>query len=193
MNLIREITPCSQGVSCRNSVENVGVALSKCGSCRLAPFQEHYEQQFWSGIRGAKHPTLEQEKLEKHRAASQEKQLKRKSRDRSKVALLKKAVKAEKITEENLIKSTVNSGRKFKDGDHIVAGSITLDTKLQSNRIHPKVDLDELHKVTEDSKRAGTFLGALMIRTCNNVGVVVMTEEDFARLMDQWRRNAGPE
>lgn len=162
---------------------------SKCSVCRLAPNNEDLDNHYWSGISGAKHPALEKQKKDKSRKQSRDKQLKRLNTDRSKTRLLSKAVRAENQTERVIIKSTVNSGRKFSDGDHLLAGSITLDTKLQTNNQHPKVDLGELQKVGEDSKRAGTLFGALVIRTANNVGVVVMKEEDFAVLISQWRHN----
>jgi hypothetical protein len=189
VNLIQVIAPCDQGASCRNSTIVCGFALSKCAVCRLAPNNEDLENQYWSGIAGAKHPILEREKKDKQQIAIREKQLKRLNKDHSKTKLLKRAAKAEKKTEEAIIKSTVNSGRLNRDGDHIIADSITLDTKLQTNRQHPHVDLRELDKVGEDARRAGTMFGALVIRTSNNVGVVVMKEEDFGRLIDQWRKH----
>ena len=188
--LVQEIAPCDQGASCRNSVLTVGMLVGKCSSCRLAPDNEDLDNHYWSGIRGAKHPVLEQEEREARATKIRDRQLKRLNKDRSRTKLLKKAVRAESRTEKNIIKSTVNSGRSSKDGDHLMADGITLDTKLQTNRQHPRVDLGELDKVGEDAKRAGALFGALVIRTANDVGVVVMKEEDFAVLVSQWRDNA---
>lgn len=192
-NLIQEITPCDQGVSCRNSVENSSMATTKCSLCRLAPGNEDFEHQFWSGIKGAKHPILEQERKDKNVKVARDKQIVRMGKDKKRKKLLVRATKAEAITEQAIIKSTVNSGRLNKDGDHLLADCITLDTKLQTNRLHPKVDLGELDKVGSDAKRAGQMMGALVLRNSQNVGVVVMKEEDFATLIALWRNNASKE
>jgi hypothetical protein len=93
------------------------------------------------------------------------------------------AAQAERDTESNIIKATKNSGRSSRDGDHLVAGRITMDTKLQSTRSDPVVRLYELAKVQADAKRAGSLLGCLTLRNKHGVGVVVMSEEDFARMI----------
>lgn len=81
--------------------------------------------------------------------------------DKGKRKVLKLAVRAEKQTERQLIHATKNSGRSNKDGDHVAAGEITLDTKLQSKRTNPVILLHELVKVGEDARRAGNWMGAL--------------------------------
>jgi len=78
-----------------------------------------------------------------------------------------------------------NSGRSNKDGDHVAAGEITLDTKLQSKRTNPVILLHELVKVGEDARRAGNWMGALVLRNMNGIGVVAIAEADFARLIQR--------
>ena len=183
-----ELVECSQANLCRNSLTKSSRAQQKCGVCRLAPGNEGFEQQFWSGIQGAKHPQLEAEKREAKALVNITRHLIRKSKSKPRQNLLKKAVKAEKTTERNIIQSTENSGRLHRDGDHILQGFISLDTKMQSNRIHPVVQLEELNKIALDSKRAGNTLGGLVIRNKFDVGVVVMREEDFAILVAAIKR-----
>ena len=105
--------------------------------------------------------------------------------DKGKRKVLKLAVRAEKQTERQLIHATKNSGRSNKDGDHVAAGEITLDTKLQSKRTNPVILLHELVKVGEDARRAGNWMGALVIRNMNGIGVVAIAEADFARLIQR--------
>jgi hypothetical protein len=187
-HLIQEIAPCSQGASCRNSMI-VNPAGEKCSVCRLAPGNEDYEQQFWSGIKGTRHVVLDQERAFSQRKAARDKQITRMAKDRKRQKTLTKATKSEANTGNAIIKATVNSGRLYKDGDFSLADCITLDSKLQSNRLHPKVDLAELEKVGQDAKRVGNLLGALVLRNSNDVGVVVMKEEDFAVLISMWSKN----
>jgi hypothetical protein len=134
------------------------------------------------------HPDLQKEKNEARWKRAKDHQAKKLTTDRGKRKLLKKATRAEKTTEHNIIHATKNSGRSNRDGDHVLAEQITLDTKLQSERDHPVVKLEELAKVREDAVRAGMIAGALVIRNRHGVGVVVMAEEDFARVI---QRNYG--
>ena len=83
------------------------------------------------------------------------------------------------------IKATRNSGRTNKDGDHLLAESIVLDTKLQSQRINPQVNLAELDKVRFQAVSHNKAFGALVLRNKHDVGVVVMAEADFAKLVNQ--------
>jgi K+/H+ antiporter YhaU regulatory subunit KhtT len=107
------------------------------------------------------------------------------ARDKGKKRIVRKAAKAEKTTEQNIIRSTVNSGRSNKDGDHIAAGSITLDTKMQSTRTDMVVHLEELSKVRDDATRAGNSVGGLVLRNKFGVGVVVIREDDFGKILAQ--------
>jgi hypothetical protein len=179
------ILSCNQGEECLNSVELAGYGSAKCALCRFAPQAVSSMSNFWKPIKkGMKHPVAEQEKLDKSRTRHEESFNKRQNVDRRKRKVLIKAERAERKTEQNFIKSTKNSGRKNKDGDHVVAnGSITLDTKLQSTREEPVVHLHELRKIESDAARAGNDIGCLVIRNKHGVGVVVLSEESFARLI----------
>lgn len=182
---VLQIVPCDESHLCLNSVERAGIDGGKCGICRLSP-TGHSRMNYWKpSVPGTKHPGLiavkKQEKLDKHIAQI----AKKRNADIGRRRLLIKASQAEKTTERNLIRATKNSGRSNKDGDHIAVGEITLDTKLQTTRENPVVLLHELHKVGEDAKRAGNWMGALVLRNTNGIGVVAMTESDFARLIQR--------
>jgi hypothetical protein len=141
---------------------------------------------FWKpDVPGTKHPGViaEKKKAKKDREAVLK--TKKLTADKGKRKVLKLAVRAEKQTERQLIHATKNSGRSNKDGDHVAAGEITLDTKLQSKRTNPVILLHELVKVGEDARRAGNLMGALVLRNMNGIGVVAMAEADFARLIQR--------
>jgi hypothetical protein len=180
--LVRDIQPCSVGGSCRNSPENAGLPRSKCSTCRLSPGNEDLPQQHWSPKDGSKHPELLKEKRSLRISKNQARIDERRSKDRGRQRVLKKATRAEKQSERNIIKATKNSGRSHKDGDHVSIGHITLDTKLQSQRDNPIVLLSELEKVRRDATRAGNTIGGLVLRNKHGVGVVVLHEDDYAKL-----------
>ena len=180
---------CEYGsLRCRHSVENAGEGASKCTFCKLSPGNENVSTHHWTPLpeyKREQHPLIRLEKLNKARAIQKERNTKRLSKDRGRRSILTRAAKAEKSTEKSFIKATKNSGRSNKDGDHVLAGYITLDTKQQSNNINPVVSMSELAKVKKDSRRAGTLLGALVLRNKFDVGTVVLAEEDFAKLIKQ--------
>lgn len=178
-----EILSCSEGNSCKNSLEQAGYGSAKCGICRYSPNSENVEASFWKPDKtGKKHPIAEQEKRDRGIERRETARLRRLSVDKSKRNVLVKAAKAEKLTEKNFIRATVNSGRANRDGDHTINDCITVDTKLQSTREEPVVHLNELEKVRSDAARAGNPIGCLLIRNKHGVGVVVLTESDFAKL-----------
>ena len=180
-------TSCEFGaVWCRNSVENAGEGRSKCAFCRLSPDNENLSKHFWSPSGAStRHPRLEQEKRDARCQRARASHLARLQRDKGKKRIVRRATQAERTTEQNIITATKNSGRSNRDGDHVVAGHITLDTKLQSTREHPVVLLNELAKVREDAERAGNPLGGLVLRNKHGVGVVVFAEQDFARVLSR--------
>ena len=158
----------------------------KCGICRLSPTGPASGMSYWRPeVPGQKHPALIAAKKEAKKTRTVELRLKRQSVNRAKSKLQTQASRAEKQTERNIIHATKNSGRSNKDGDHVVAGEITLDTKLQTQRDNPVVLMHELVKVGEDARRAGKWMGALMLRNKNGLGVVAMTEADFAQLIQR--------
>ena len=178
--LIQEVEPCNQGSTCRNSILN-NPAGQKCSVCRLAPNNQECEQQFWSGIKGAKHSVLEEEKHDKNVKVARDKQLVRLGKDKKRKKLLTKAVRAEASTESSIIRSTVCSGRVNRDSDHIVGdGFLRLDTKMQSKNINPTIRVEELEKACQDAKRGGSSVGGLVIRNKNDQGFIVFREADFS-------------
>jgi hypothetical protein len=181
--VVLEIKSCSEGRSCRNSIDNRGVEQSSCASCRLAPGGEDNTAHYWAPKGGAKHPTLEKEKIVARRQKQWDRQRERLSKDKTRSKINKKATLAEKRTQDNIIKATINSGRSNKDGDHVSAGTVTLDTKLQTKRENPIVLLHELEKVRGDARRSGYSIGGLVLRTKSGVGVVVLHESDYAILI----------
>lgn len=180
-----QIVPCDEAHQCLNSVERAGLELGRCGICRLSP-AGHSGMNYWKPtIKGTKHPGLVEAKKQEKRDKLVAKRKKKLTSDVGRRRILTQATRAEKTTERNLIHATKNSGRSNKDGDHVAVGEITLDTKLQSKRSNPVVLLHELVKVGEDARRAGNWMGALVLRNMNGIGVVAMSESDFARLIQR--------
>jgi hypothetical protein len=187
MNNAFAVIECDEGTYCQNSITSKGEAGAKCVLCRLAPGNENLTAHFWKPFRKpadfitwkTEHPALQKEKREKSFLKRSADRAARFLKDRAKQKLAKKAEQAERETEANIIKSSVNSGRKNRDGDHLVAGSICMDTKLQSTRTNPVVSMLELDKVNRDAKGG---IGCLCLRNKFNRGVVVLTEESFSRL-----------
>lgn len=181
-NWVTGIQSCDMASLCNNSSENTGAAM--CGTCRLAPGNEEFEKSHWWPRGDVKHPVLEQEKRNRHKAKLVAAADKRKNRDRKRMTVGRIAARAEKRSEAkaNVMVATKNSGRSHRDGDHTSHGFITLDTKLQSNNINPVVHLFELEKVRRDARNGGNSFGGLILRNKYNVGVVVMTEDDFHKL-----------
>ena len=178
-----EVQECNYGSSCLNSLSCLGVLSAKCGVCKYAPNGNNFSS-FWKpSDKKMKHPNQVAEKEANRKTRQLELKVKKQIVDKDKQALLRKAAAAERQTEKNIIRATKNSGRSHRDGDHTLANSITLDTKLQTNRTNPLVDMSQLYKVREDAKNAGNSFGALVLRTPGNSGVVVMLEDDFSNLI----------
>ncbi len=182
-------TPCEMELHCRNSEANSSEVLTKCALCRLSPDNIGKKMaQYWAPTKLArdlnltKHPDLEGEKRFAKFKTRLAKLTKKRSRDPNKRKVSRLAAQAEKTTEKNIIRATKNSGRRNKDGDHISLGMITLDTKLQTTRENPVILLSELEKVRDDAMRSGKLIGGLVIRNKHNVGVVVLSEEDYTIL-----------
>lgn len=186
MQRVFEILSCKEGAGCANSLDVAGLGSAKCGVCRFAPNAPSSYSNYWkpTGTK-RKHPAAVAEKDAKQRLRLAVRKAKNLAVDRNRQKVLAGAARAEKSTERNLIKATKNSGRMNRDGDHVAAGNITLDTKMQSKRINPVVSLEELFKVRDDAKHAGNLIGALVLRNSNNVGVVAIHEDDFARIVAQ--------
>jgi hypothetical protein len=182
-------TPCLEVMFCKNSPENRGEQYTKCDLCRLSPINIGRSMvHFWSPTKEArgmgltKHPIIEEEKRNTKASARLFKLDKKRNRDKGRIKTSRLATAAEKATERNIIHATMNSGRRNKDGDHVHKGNITLDTKLQTTRDNPVILLAELEKVRSDAMRSGKLIGGLVIRNKQGVGVVVITEADFALL-----------
>jgi hypothetical protein len=181
--LAAEIVPCDQVNDCLNSPANRG-EQSQCHYCKLAVSGGGPMICWKPWKQGMPHAVLVAAKQHASRNRNEAAIAKRKTKSRPKQALYKKAVRAEKTTERNFntMASTVNSGRSHKDGDHVLAGRVTLDTKMQSGNSNPVVNLAELDKVRGDAKRAGNLVGALVLRNKHDRGVVVLDETDYAIL-----------
>lgn len=177
------VAPCKEGPFCSNGPSHI--MQSRCPDCRLS--QNAYlgaTRHYWKPISHTyHHPVLEKEKRDGKRAKALERQAAKKAKDPTRQARLRAAERAERKTNAEIIKSTRNSGRVNKDGDHLLNGNVTLDTKLQSKNENPIVHLHELDKVRQDSVRAGRLLGALVLRNKNGRGVVVIDERDISKLI----------
>lgn len=187
-------TPCSVSAQCQSGPEFLTERRAHCPMCKFADDNggpEHH----WRPLTPTRHPKAVEAKQKAIREKKQAEQAKLANRDPAKRYYSKRAAGAEQKTNTALarygvkIAATRNSGRSCQDGDHLVQfGStvplqkLTLDTKMQSQVDHPKVLLNELDKVREDAKRAGSLAGALLLRNKFGRGVVVFAEEDFSQL-----------
>lgn len=180
-----ETEPCEAAAGCVN--QPVIGTPSVCGDCRFAKrFGGRFNR--WVSIKpGVKHPQVVEEQLAAKRSQAAEKQTKLRDRDRGKMRVQSLARQAERQTNRNIIRATKNSGRTNKDADHVMAGKITLDTKLQTKVLNPVVKVAELEKCRQDARRAGNSIGALVLRNENGHGFVVLAEEDFALMVLELR------
>lgn len=184
--IVNQPTACKEGEHCTNSPSNSS-SRAKCNDCRLSPgisplislTTHHWKPTSHRFI----HPVLEKEKRDGKRKKALARQAVRKAKDPAKQARVRAASRAERKTNNAIIKATVNSGRLNRDGDHLLAGDIVLDTKLQSGAENPTVNLHELDKVRADSARNGRRLGALILRNRNGRGVVCIDERDLPKLI----------
>jgi hypothetical protein len=179
-------TACEYGSwRCKNSVQKAGGLREKCSLCRLAPGNEDRTTHHWVPIEKLldPHPVLRDEKTFQRIKKAKDAQKTRLAKDRSKVKVLKRAVRSEAAVGKAALEATKNSGRSNMDGDWKAGGFVTLDNKDQSNRDHPVVNMAELHKVRQDAVRAGNSIGGLVLRNKHGVGVVVFDETDFFRIL----------
>jgi hypothetical protein len=176
--------PCKEGTMCKNSPFHD--LHPKCNDCRLSPVfwgmaivpKDHQ----WKPVsKRWKNAILEKEKRDANRRKVLERQQVRRNKDRDRQAILKSAAQAESRTQKEIIKATRNSGRVNRDGDHLLFGRITLDTKLQSGAENPTVKLQELDKVRNDAKRSGNPIGGLCIKNKNGRSIVVFDLRDVAK------------
>jgi hypothetical protein len=192
--LAADTEPCDVWQSCLNSPGYRRKEFAACRDCRLAKFNGGNEVRWRPSERNIKHPILEQEKRDAKRQRNEAKREKAKNKDRKRQQVNHAAERAERKTERisaahgGSIRSTRNSGRINRDGDHSLAvrgAKLSLDTKLQTRSIHPVVRLAELDKIRNDSLNAGALAGALVIRNKFGRGVVVFAEEDLPRILPE--------
>lgn len=187
--IVKEPTACTEGEFCRNSPSHS--LKPKCNSCRLGPDNQRgvlagvFPSEWRPVDPRHKHPVLEKEKRNVKLEKAVARQKARKAKDPARQARLAQAERAERRTNAQIIKSTRNSGRVNRDGDHLYAGNIVLDTKQQSTTKDPVIRLHELDKVRNDSARNGRLFGALVIRNKYGRGVVVIDERDLHKLIGE--------
>lgn len=170
---------------CQNSPEGKG-SQNLCDTCKWSPAEPDMGGDWYRpSDKRARFPRRDAAEYLARRQKIAAKQASKQGKDKARTRIGRKAARAEKQTEKSIIKSTVNSGRSHNDGDHISAGSIVLDTKMQSTRQHPVVRLEELAKVRNQARLAGYPIGALVLRNKDGLGVVCMAEADFAVLMKE--------
>jgi hypothetical protein len=185
-----EVVPCGVADDCLNSPQQRGEEQAECRHCKLANSGGGSLNYWRPWQRGLQHPKLIVEKREAGKARRAAAQEKRGKRDRAKMDVQRKARNAERQTNRSIIENTRNSGRIAKDGDHVSAGRIGLDTKMQSGNENPVVHLVELDKVREDARRGGNPIGGLVLRNKHGRGVVVFDEVDYSLLIGIIMRQA---
>jgi len=179
--LAGEVEPCHAAHLCLNSPVNA--ESHSCDHCRFATAGGGVTNLWRPVNHGEKHPDLAAAKDEARRSRQRVATEKRTNRNRAKIAVQRLAERAERATERNIIHATANSGRVNRDGDHISAGRIVLDTKNQPSRLNPIVQVVELEKARQDARRAGYPIGGLVLRNQLGHGFVILAEEDYARLV----------
>ena len=153
-----------------------------CHQCCLAPTGG--VMNCWRPVDGiSKHPVAEALKRQAKDLRLETQRAARLNRSPAKVQMARRARRAEVDTHTDIIRATINSGRKNNDADSVHWGRITLDTKLQSTRDNPEVSLQELDRVREDARRAGNPFGGLVLRNRQGRAVVVFDLADYARLV----------
>ena len=185
--LNNEVACCSEGPFCNNGPSHS--IQPKCPDCRLSPNSylgttRHY----WKSIdRKHYHPVLEKEKRDAKRRKTIEHREAEKAKDPARKARQRAAQRAERRTNAEIIKSTRNSGRLNRDGDHLFGNNVVIDTKLQSTATNPVVHLYELDKVRADAKRNGRYCGILCIRNKSGRAIIAIDASDFAALVSPAR------
>lgn len=169
--------PCKESPECRKGPERRGILASFCRDCRFALENGGTHNHWYPATKGLKHPALEAEKRDARRSRIVEKQTARASKDRRRQRVGRNAARAEAGTTDLLVQATRNSGRTNRDGDHQL-GSARLDSKHQSGRLYPVVDLIELDKIR---RQAAPGLGGLVLVNANGRRVVVFDLEEYVR------------
>lgn len=176
--------PCSEGEHCKNSPFNSARPLCmECNLCPVASVNLNFKEHHWKATSSKhKHPIVEAKKRYAKYQKTLERAKKRAAKDPARQARTRAAARAERKTNAAIIKSTRNSGRVNRDGDHVFDGRICLDTKQQSNTENPVVHLHELDKVRRDARNSGYPIGGLVLRGSTGRGVVVFDERDLSAL-----------
>jgi flagellar biosynthesis GTPase FlhF len=139
------------------------------------------------------HPLKQEEKdkIKKERKEEKTKNALEKNKEKSKqtmAALTER--KAQKIADKVILKNqqkefskpTANSGRRDRDVDHIIKnGQIRLDSKHQSKRINPQVNLIELDQAISKSIKFKSDLGGLILWNKDQRSVVVFDYQDWLK------------
>lgn len=140
-----------------------------------------------------RHPIIEREKseiktkLKAEKAAKSAANKKEKSKQTLAAMMEQKAHKmadrvAKKKFEKDFSAPTLNSGRVTRDVDHTMhSGQIRLDSKHQSKRKHPLVNLDELDEAVFKGSKFRSDLAGLIIWNEDQRPVVVFDYEDWLR------------
>lgn len=77
---------------------------------------------------------------------------------------------------------TVNSGRRDRDVDHTMhKGLIRLDSKHQSKKINPTINLKELDDCIDKSRKFKSDLGGLILWNKNQRPIVVFNYDDWLK------------
>lgn len=123
--------------------------------------------------RSIDHPIVVERKLARKADKKRERQIEKQEKNRERASLVKKAAKV-----EAKVKSSLNSGRAFRDGD-LRTEDLVIDVKLQSTRKDPVISVDEFEKVNADCLRAGKKYGILCIENKEGKRFYVIGEEFF--------------
>ena len=177
--------PCEQVLDCRNSDEWRGPRYGDCRFCRFAKANGGEQNCYkpMSSMVAKIHPIERAEKRQRAIDRQQGKIAARKAKNSQKRKLAKQAARAEAGTNREIIRATVNSGRSHQDLDHISRDRILLDSKNQSQRVHPLVDLTELDKARRQAVAAGYPVGGLVLINQHGRRVVVFDIEDYAKVI----------
>ena len=184
--LIDVVYPCEMSSECLSSPAHKGEGGSLCSSCVWSPNGSGDTRDNFRVPKGSRVKFARKEEADyaERRAKVAAKRTVESAKSKPKARIGRRAALAEKRSERGLIKSTRNSGRTNRDGDHNFADKISLDTKLQTGNLNPVVNLADLAKIQADARRVGNPIGVLVLRNKNNVGVVAISEADWRTILD---------
>ena len=175
--------PCEQFLVCRASPHYTGEALAKCRTCRFAQANGGNANGWRPVQKGTRHPMAEAEKRQAQRERASSRLAHRMAKNKPRQRVLKQAERAERGTEREIVRATVNSGRRDRNLDHISRDRILLDSKNQSNHEHPVVHLAELDKARRQARDANYPVGGLVLVNQYGRRVVVFDLEDYAKVV----------